>query len=436
MENEIDELTELNRIIAQNDYQAYIKLSIDANGLKKVEITNISELARGFFLKAINFVRISLSIEGDIFIKDPVVFYEKHFKDEIKLLNCIFLEEVTFTRCVFDKYVYFNKCVFKKSLNCSRSEFKSPIYFHNVFFESSVYFRDTKFEDLVDFTNSIFFDNQQFLYTNFLNVAIFSNVNFKKQTQFLYNKVSSNSIISFESTKFNQALDISRANFWCKLNFWGAEIAWESDEMGLYQTDNINSSTSKENDKALMRLRESCRIIKNEFTKENNKIEALVYHKSEMELYAKELNQRFKPNKISILLRKLLKNKFFVKIKNLFAILPKFSEESIVLCFNKYSNHFGTSWVRGLIFTLLVTLLFYILFLLSLSHYLAFDCSGTAINATIKHFVEFLNITNWSIKPFGIENYNWAYIVLFIGRIFIGYGYYQTIQAFRKYGKN
>lgn len=29
-----------------------------------------------------------------------------------------------------------------------------------------------------------------------------------------------------------------------------------------------------------------------------------------------------------------------------------------------------------------------------------------------------------------------GYAILFIGRIFIGYGYYQTIQAFRKYGKN
>ena len=27
-------------------------------------------------------------------------------------------------------------------------------------------------------------------------------------------------------------------------------------------------------------------------------------------------------------------------------------------------------------------------------------------------------------------------LILFIGRIFIGYGYYQTIQAFRKFGKS
>lgn len=405
MEDEIDELTALNKIVTGSDYQQYIMLSEDANGLK-VEITNISEHSHMLLINVIFFIRKFIKDDGDIFIKDPVVFYEKYFKDEIKLFNCIFLEEVTFSRCIFDKYLYFNKCVFKKSLDCNRSQFKSPVYFHNAFFESTVYFRVAKFEDLVDFTNSIFFDNQQFLYTNFLNIAVFSKVNFKKQTQFLYNKTLSNSIISFENAEFSQALDISRANFWCKLNFWGAKIVWTSDDMELYQTDNINEASCKENNEALKRLRESCRIIKNEFTKDNNAIEALEYHKSEMTLYLKELKSKKK------------------------------KEERITLWFNKVSNYFGTSWARGLIFTLLATLLFYILFLLSLTHYLAFDCSGVAISATIKHFVEFLNITNWSIKPFGVENYNWAYLVLFIGRIFIGYGYYQTIQAFRKYGKN
>ena len=100
------------------------------------------------------------------------------------------------------------------------------------------------------------------------------------------------------------------------------------------------------------------------------------------------------------------------------------------------SNYFGTSWARGFGFTIFSTLLFYIIFLLTLSSKLEFEWSANSMGSTCKHFIEFLNIANWDIKPFGIENYNWAYIVLFIGRIFIGYGYYQTIQAFRKYGKN
>ena len=35
-----------------------------------------------------------------------------------------------------------------------------------------------------------------------------------------------------------------------------------------------------------------------------------------------------------------------------------------------------------------------------------------------------------------VNNNDTNNIILFIGRIFIGYGYYQTIQAFRKFGKS
>lgn len=193
------------------------------------------------------------------------------------------------------------------------------------------------------------------------------------------------------------------------MNFWGVQIDWNPKETWLYEADVFSNTTIKKNGKALKRLRESCRIIKNEFTKDNNKIEALEYHKNEMALYYKELKLK-KPEK-----------------KN---------EELITTWFNRISNYFGTSWTRGLVFTLITTFIFYIIFVISLSSELEFEWSLNSVGETCKHYFEFLNITNWTIKPFGIENYNWAYIVLFIGRIFIGYGYYQIIQAFRKYGKN
>ena len=221
------------------------------------------------------------------------------------------------------------------------------------------------------------------------------------------------------------------------MNFWGVDIHWNPKDQWLYQTDYIENFLPKETITGIKRLRESCRIIKQEFTKDNNAIEALEFHKSEMYLYYKELKCKLKINNETgakswkhIVKQKFTNSKYYI-INFLSHI-----DELITLWFNKVSNHFGTNWISGVKFTLIVTLLFYIVFLLSLSHDLAFEWSGVAISATFKHFVEFLNITNWSIKPFGVENYNWAYIILFIGRIFIGYGYYQTIQAFRKYGKN
>lgn len=159
---------------------------------------------------------------------------------------------------------------------------------------------------------------------------------------------------------------------------------------------------------ALKVLRETYRIIKDTFHKEGNQIESLKYYRNEMIIYEKEINRTKSENYI---------------------------EEKISLFLNKISNRFGTSWVQGLKFTIFVTVIFYILFLLVLQDELKFEFSWLAISQTIKHFIEFLNIAKWNIEPFDIKNYNWGYVFLFLGRIFIGYGYYQIIQAFRKYGK-
>ena len=67
------------------------------------------------------------------------------------------------------------------------------------------------------------------------------------------------------------------------------------------------------------------------------------------------------------------------------------------------------------------------------------DLTIDNINSSIflTSLVDVFNITKWSnIKIIDIEISGFSYLLLFIGRIFIGYGYYQTIQAFRKFGKS
>ncbi|GIM55405.1 pentapeptide repeat-containing protein [Capnocytophaga cynodegmi] len=123
-----------------------------------------------------------------------------------------------------------------------------------------------------------------------------------------------------------------------------------------------------------------------------------------------------------------------------FAILTAilFAEKDrVLLWFNKNSNDFGTNWMVGVNFTLFVGLITYLLVLIPLTDKLDFIPDFEGIGYFLKYYGELLNPMSWnSIKPFGQELNNWQYIVSFIGRIFIGYGYYQTIQAFRKYGKS
>jgi hypothetical protein len=175
----------------------------------------------------------------------------------------------------------------------------------------------------------------------------------------------------------------------------------------LYSSDSILKEELNLN-VALKRMRESFRIIKNELKVSGNIINSLEFHKSEMQIYHRELNESKDSN----------------------------WNDRIILEFSKISNNYGIKWKKGLTFTLLSGLFFYVLFLLLISNDLRFEFSNESIGKTIKHYFEFLNVTNWNFKPFGINDYSYAYIILFIGKIFIGYGYFQTIQAFRKYGKN
>ncbi len=392
-------------------------------------------------------IRLNLKIDKRIVIQGNLQFSSETFTFEIDCSNCIFEKEVVFQNCVFQKKIAFEGSIFQKDTNFEKSKFhedvnfenstfhedvnfkrtifgntsmpenKSQISFKEAFFErkvrfhrakfkTSICFENTVFNDLIDFYLASFQKAQQFWLTDFLGVTIFSNVEFNDQVQFLYNKVSANSIISFEGAIFKKSLDLSRANFWCKLNFWNIKIDNIYPKARyLYGTDSVvllNENLFTDDEKnAQERLRETYRIIKNEFSKESNIVESSKYLQYEMSIYEKEKKQ-----------------------------------DKFLLFLNKYSNNFGYSWIRGILFTITISLLFYLGFLYAITNCnLCLDLSYVSFTQTIRYWLEFMNITNWNIKPFGIEYSNEGYIILFIGRLFISYGYYQTIQAFRKYGK-
>lgn len=331
------------------------------------------------------------------------------FKEDIYFLNfdnCTFLDKVYFENCTFKYDVSLNNCIFESELCFYNTKFLDNTRFHNSIFKTAVSFENSTFHKLIDFHRAVFEKNQQFIHTDFLNIAIFSNTIFNEQIQFLHNKVNSSTSISFIDTKFKKGLDISRANFKCQLHFWNSKLNEDYNEFWLYSSDDIHTNTGNLNI-ALKRYRETVRIIKNEFKTSGNKIDSLKFLKKEMEIYHKELTTSDN-------------SKWFDKW---------------ILYFSKISNEYGTNWSKGVFFTLISGIIFFSIFLLFISDELIYDCTIKSIGLMLKHFFEFINVTNWNFKPFNID-YGYAYIVLFIGRILISYGVIQTIQAFRKYGNN
>ncbi len=115
----------------------------------------------------------------------------------------------------------------------------------------------------------------------------------------------------------------------------------------------------------------------------------------------------------------------------------------LLLRFNTLSNKNGTSWMRGLLFTTGAAASFYTLYAYSTGEIVwSADASSWIIFNTI-YWKEVLGYL-WLVDLDGYKNIfddtkdislKSAFIFLF-GKIFIAYGIYQTISAFRKYGKS
>ena len=406
--------------VMENNYKHTVRENIKAQGYSQkiliVERPNdqfeLEIKGNGNFeLEPLQLIAAARLIDpsSKIIVNEDLFFLKNIFDQPVTLANCILNGTVTFRECVFQENADFRDAEFKMNVSFTKSKFEKKVRFHHAKFLESVKFENTKFHDLVDFYNATFQNTQQFFLTDFLGVTIFSHTKFNKQIQFLYCKTSKETVISFENATFSQSLDISRANFWCKISFWKIHLTVVPTEFWLYENDEIAEEKIERPKTSLRMLRETYRIIKDSYNKEGNQIEVLEFYKNEMLLFKEE--QKYKGR-------------------------WRLTEDSISLFFNKESNKFGTSWWQGIKFTFFVTTIFYALFLLTFCDEITFRWTKKAISETIKHFFEFLNITKWDIKPFGIKDYNWGYVILFIGRIFIGYGYYQIVQAFRKFGKN
>lgn len=114
------------------------------------------------------------------------------------------------------------------------------------------------------------------------------------------------------------------------------------------------------------------------------------------------------------------------------------------LFLNYLSNNFGRNWLHGLIFSFVVGFLFFYFLILS-SQEFVFKLPFTMNWDYVGSFLKFMNpLRHFEAETlFKSENgeklkitfSNWSYLWDFFGRIFVAYGYYQTIQAFRKFGK-
>jgi hypothetical protein len=124
-------------------------------------------------------------------------------------------------------------------------------------------------------------------------------------------------------------------------------------------------------------------------------------------------------------------NSFWKKVKLFF--------ENLGFRLNWFSNNHGESWLLALVFTVAVSLLFFTASIWGLTHWGDWPTLGNNIHKLPgfmlpTHSIDYLSKDILTAHPHLKVNL-WHTSWDFLGRIFIGYGFFQFVAAFRRHGK-
>ena len=272
----------------------------------------------------------------------------------------------------------FNFCSFNEA-NFNDSNFLSKSNFFKCIFKEDLYFKNSSNQGEILFLKCIFHSFSHFNQSLFNNLN-FDNTIFEKRASF--DRVEVKNFDLYQTT-FSQGAffdefkikSIIENNYFEKLNIENAKT-W----------------------------RRTLRQIKQELQKTENKIDYNRFRTYELAAYYQELNWEHN-----------FRDKF-------------------ILWATKWSVGFDHSWRKGLAFTLSVGFFWYVI-LYWLEH--RGDCDTSEIEGFFNGFYRFLLVTDF-YDPFEhekrkfLEN-GWSGLVMIIGKIFIAFGIYEMIQAFRKF---
>ncbi|WP_339848268.1 pentapeptide repeat-containing protein [uncultured Dokdonia sp.] len=407
-------------------------------------------MERGETIESTNTVLVASSNTNtfhDTLFKSAIdVPYKPDLKDEMLIhdeslggLPAVKGYNMSFNDCTFDEnvnvssdhnkncVVTFVNCIFRKDVWGEDSVMDGKVRFRNCHFKGDVNFRNTTFNNLADFWSCTFYKPTTFYKTDFRDIVVFSAVNFKENVLFTYTLIEK--LMILRGTDPEKGFDLSLAIIAGELSVFdfqfddysaygkiykdlSAELKQHHKNYSYqkaYETVYENA-VSNEHLIPLENKRETYRILKSQLESQKNYIDAVPFRVMENKTLLKESVKKLANG-----------HTFWRPISNI-----------IVLVLNALSNWFGSSYLLGLVFTVSIASIF---FNLALSHIGDFVFTWNYENWQWRYFVQFINPTHRTdyMKLVDENPRQWFFIWDFIGRIFIGYGIYQTIQAFRKY---
>lgn len=377
------------------------------------------DFSEAIFEKEVDFS--AFDIDKDIDFEDTVFHGDVEFKEitfngNLRLVGTKFRRNLTFGVCKFNKDVDFviDKKIakFKGDVTFSRVEF-NKVSFWKVAFEQDVCFQEVVFNSDVFFKDTVF--NGE---TTFISFRTIGATEFRKNVYFENAEI-----------KYLKLVDIIFENL----------VSFNNSKIAKIKTNNVHCMRNPlvMNQKTIAADRDTARFMKLQAIKNEDSILALEYKSQETENYRKELSSQLFGSlgmKLSVWIKKLIKKlKWLIKIYRLLVKLIKWVVsffEWLGLILNTVSSNNGRSWIQGLGFTVVLGISFYTWHL-----YLYNSLIQTQY---IKGLIEYLWLPNGldGLYPANAcQPCLSAVIVFILGKIFIGYGIFQTLYAFRKHIK-
>lgn len=354
-------------------------------------------------------------------------FYDLSSTSEIIIEKCIFFDEVDFSNSIFHKRVLIKNCTFKKGVKFNRVNFINDFSFINnnvcgcISFENCTFKGRTRIFhikgelDRINLNSSII---RGLLELNGLTGSLVLSEKSSIKLKNVFVEPDGYLIIRNinENHKFTGEIDFTDANLLGNVvlkNIYLKRFSLTNAVMvGGFYTEHLHFHEDSDS-QTYVRL-------KDEALKNNNSIKAMQYRDKEMSSYSKELNSQ-----------------------RSWANLGTWLTDKSILFLNTVSNKNGLSWLRGITFTLVCAMIFFwIINFFGIeddqSHFFILDFKTfqfEGIGEIWKRFLNMFYLTSFKDKFEGIKLNAFGETIFFLSKIFISYGIYQTIVAFRKFSK-
>jgi hypothetical protein len=331
------------------------------------------------------------------------------FDFDIHLKECRIDNLLNMSECIFEKKVMIHDCEVHKVSEKLMSEYPEENF--------GCLFTNTKFQGLADFWKTTFQPATTFYKTDFRSTAVFSMVTFEKNVLFTYALFAGKAI--FARTKFNQGVDLSQAIISGTLQPFDLKFKYNKFIAEYVANDDYKYQDCIDNRHIIPLVNKvrTFQVLKKAFEDTGNYYDSIVMNREE-----------------KLALRLLTQKRYKDKVKSV-----NYGDK-IIMWLNRWSNHYRSDFRNGIWFTIGVTIIFGFLTLVFTEEFQRHFCWGCDFDENyfikgVKFLFNFLNparrltyLNNFDLKFYGI-----AYVFDFFGRMAVGYGIYQTVQAFRKF---